>query len=186
LRPLRTVTWHARDPNEDRLVYRLFQRQEGQTVWLPLAGPLTDQVLTWDTSRLPDGHYELRLLASDRPSNPAAQALTSERIQRRIAVDNTPPELSGWELRHHRDGFELKLEARDAFGPIAGAELVLPDGSTQRLDPVDGVCDSKTEKFAAVITYPQAWLTAPLRPWTVTVRVWDLQGNLSTVTGVLP
>ncbi|MDY0108675.1 MAG: hypothetical protein RBT60_01900 [Candidatus Krumholzibacteria bacterium] len=186
LRPLRTVSWHARDPNEDRLQYRVLYRREGQSVWLPLEGPLLDQVLTWDTATLADGYYELRLVASDRLDNPEPQALTAERILRRIPVDNTPPELTGWELRGHADGFALALRAGDAFGNLAGADVILPDGSIQRLDPVDGICDSAREEFAAVIAYPRAWSEAVARPWTVRVRVWDLQGNIAQVSGVLP
>ncbi len=186
LRPLRTVSWHARDPNEDRLLYRLFQRREGETVWLPISGPLQDQIFTWDTSGLADGFYELRLEVSDQPSNPAHLALTAERVLVRIPVDNTPPALSDWRLSGHGDGFAVTFRARDAFGPLAGAEVVLPDGAVQRLDPVDGICDSRTEDFAAVIAYPPGWTAAPPRPWTVRVRVWDLQGNVATAAGVLP
>lgn len=186
LRPLRTLTWHARDPNEDRLANRLFQRREGEAHWLPLAGPLQETVYTWDTSGLPDGYYELRLVVSDSPSNPPHLARTAERVVPRVPVDNTPPELTKWELKHHRDGFEIALRAHDAFGVLAGAELVLPDGSVQRLDPIDGVCDSASEEFAAAIEYPPPWLTAPPRPWTVEVRVWDMQGNVATASGVLP
>jgi hypothetical protein len=186
LRPLRTVTWHARDPNEDRLVFRLFQRREGEAVWLPLGAATRDQVQTWDTAALPDGHYELRLVVSDHLDNPGDLAASAERVLQRVPVDNTPPELTNWELSHHRDGFQIKLRARDAFGPIAGAEVVLPDGSTQRLDPVDGICDSRTEDFDAVIAYPQAWSRSVPKPWTVRVRVWDLQGNLAAADGVLP
>ena len=186
LRPLRTLSWHARDPNDDRLDYRLFQRREGEAVWLPLSAVLTDQLLTWDTAGLPDGYYELRLLASDRPSNPQLLALTAERMLLRVPVDNTPPELTHWEIMPHRDGFAIKLRARDAFAPLAGAEIVLPDGTAQRLDPVDGICDSRSEEFAAVIAYPPPWLAPPVRPWTVKVRVWDLQGNVAVVTGLLP
>ncbi len=186
VRPVRALTWHAADPNEDRLAFQLFMRREGESTWLPVGDPGPDQVRVWDTSPLADGWYELRLIVSDHPDNPDGQAHTAERTMRSIPVDNTAPNLDGWKLEHHRDGFTLKLDARDAFGPLAGAEVRLPDGTWQRLDPKDGICDGERESFAAEVRFPQAWAPAVPRPWTVEVRVWDRQGNVARVSGVLP
>jgi len=186
LRPLRSLTWHTRDPNEDDLAHRVLYRAEGSQIWLPVGAPTREQVITWDTATLADGWYELRLLVSDHPDNPQAAALTSERVLGPVGVDNTAPELSDWELRREADGFAVALVARDAFGPLAGAEVVLPDGRTERLDPSDGLCDSPREQFAASLEFPRAWGDPVARPWTVRVRVWDLQGNVATASGVLP
>ena len=186
LRPLRTVSWHGIDPNEDRLSYRLSYRALGETVWRPLESRRQDQVYTWDTSRLVDGSYELRLLADDGLDNASDQRLTAERVLGPIPVDNTAPELDDWQLEHHRDGFRVRLEAHDRFGPLAGAQLVLPDGARQRLDPTDGVCDSAKEAFDATIRFPAIDGDAPARPWPVQVLVWDLQGNVAEASGVLP
>lgn len=186
LRPVRALTWHASDPNEDRLEFQLFQRREGGQTWLPVGETGPDQVRVWDTGDLADGWYELRLVVSDHADNPGDLARTAERVMHSVPVDNTPPRLDGWKLEHQREGFSVQLEARDEFGPLAGAELRLPDGTWQRLDPRDGICDSAREKFAAEIRFPQAWAGAVPRPWSVQARVWDRQGNLSLVTGTLP
>jgi len=186
LRPLRALTWHASDPNEDHLVFQLFQRAQGESAWLPVGKPTRDQVRTWDTGDLADGWYDLRLLASDRLDNPAGQDRTGERVLREVPVDNTPPELKNWQVEHHRDGFSLQFEAADSFGLLAGAEVQLPDGRWQRLDPSDGVCDSKREDFEATVVYPQSWAPVVARPWVVRVRVWDRQGNVSQASGTLP
>jgi hypothetical protein len=186
LRPLRTLSWHATDPNEDLLRHRLFVRQLGDEVWRLLSEPTREQVYTWDTATVPDGWYELRLVTDDGPGNPGIRRLSAQKTLGPLPVDNTPPELDGWELSHRHDGFALALSARDRFDVLAGAEIVLPDGSRERLDPVDGICDSDRERFAVEVPYPGPWDAAPPRPWTVRVRVWDLQGNLATVSGVLP
>jgi len=186
LRPLRALTYHASDPNEDRLVYRAFHRQQGQADWLPIDGATVEQVQTWDTATLPDGWYDLRLEVSDRVDNPNGQAASAERVIGPVPVDNTEPELKNWKLEFHRDGFTLQLEAKDEFGALAGAEIELPDGQVERLDPEDGVCDEAGEKFNTTVRFPRNWSGAAPRPWSVTVRVWDRLGNVAHVTGVLP
>ncbi|MBD3222794.1 hypothetical protein GF314_16325 [bacterium] len=186
LRPLRTFTFHGIDPNEDRLTYRLSYRALGESTWRPLNGPTRDQVYTWDTSRLADGDYEVRLMVDDGLDNPPDRRLSAVRTLGPVRVDNTAPELSDWTLAHRHDGFTIELEAHDRFGPLAGAALVLPDGTRRRLDPVDGVCDSAEERFAREVTFPALGEAAPPRPWSVRVQVWDLQGNVAETTGVLP
>jgi hypothetical protein len=186
LRPVRSLTWHTRDPNEDALVHRASFRAQGASVWRPVSAATPEQVTAWDTARLADGWYELRLVVSDHPDNPAAQARTAERVIGPVPVDNTAPELDGWRLERTADGFRVVLRAVDAFGPLAGAEVVLPDGRRERLDPEDGVCDSPREGFDREVTFPAPWGDPVARPWTVRVRVWDLQGNLAVREAVLP
>ncbi len=186
LRPVRSLTWHARDPNEDRLRARVFFRAQGEEIWRPIGGATVEQVAAWDTAALPDGWYELRLLVSDHPDNPAASARTTEQVLGPVPVDNTAPGLHDWRLERLPEGFSVAFTARDAFGPLAGAEVVLPDGRTERLDPRDGICDSAEESFAVSVPFPQPWGEPVSRPWSVRVQVWDLQGNLVVRDGLLP
>jgi hypothetical protein len=185
LRPVRALTWHTRDPNEDRLEHRAFFRAEGEDVWRPLGEATVEQIVPWDTARLDDGWYELRLVVRDHLSNPDGLALSAEQVIGPVPVDNTPPRLEDWSLEATPDGFAVELTATDAFGPLAGAQLVLPDGRTERLDPRDGICDAAQERFAAQVRFPRPWGVAVARPWTVRVEVWDLQGNLATVDGIV-
>ena len=43
------------------------------------------------------------------------------------------------------------LLGQDAHTAVAGARVVLPDGSIERLDPTDRICDSLREDFAAEV-----------------------------------
>lgn len=186
-RPLRTFTWHASDPNDDRLQHRLwFRPADDADAWRPLGDASVEQAFTWDTADLPDGWYEVQLVTDDGRDNPGDLALSTQRRLGPLPVDNTSPQLTAWNLSPHAEGFHLELEARDAFGPLGGAELTLPDGRRVRLDPGDGVCDARVESFDATVTFPGADHASPARPWTVEVQVWDLQGNLARRSGVLP
>ncbi|HIE52774.1 MAG TPA: hypothetical protein EYP85_13550 [Armatimonadetes bacterium] len=52
--------------------------------------PLTKASLEWDTTKVPDGHYRLKVVASDRTSNPD-DPQSVEVITEPFAVDNTEP-----------------------------------------------------------------------------------------------
>jgi len=184
LNPLRTFSWHATDPNEDRLQYRLHYRRDGEEVWRPIAGPTADPVQTWDTTALADGRYDVRLQASDRAGNSEALAQQDERILPGIRVDNTAPELGTLHMEAVPEGLRLRFDARDAASPLAGAEVIRPDGRRDRLDPRDGICDSQDEDFEALLALPEDGFGA--RPWLVRVLVWDLAGNVCTAEAALP
>ncbi len=186
LRPLRTFAWHAIDPNHDRLEFQLEYQRHGDATWRPIADPTPDPVLTWDTSDVPDGDYAVRLRASDRPDNPAALATEAQRTLPEIEVDNTPPVLDGLTLEAVPTGLRISLRARDAGGPLAGAQVILPDGTSERLDPRDGICDSATEEFRGDLVFPRPDSGSTVKPWRVRVQVWDLAGNVATAEGTVP
>jgi hypothetical protein len=184
LSPLRTFTWHAMDPNEDQLQFRLHYRREGEEVWRPVASPTSDPVQTWDTTSLADGVYDVRLQASDRAANTEDLAQQDERILPGILVDNTAPELGRLKLEEAPVGLRVRFDAHDATSPLAGAQVIRPDGSRDRLDPRDGICDSRDEVFDVVLTLPADGFGA--RPWLVRVLVWDLAGNVRAAEAALP
>src|SRR2546428_468474 len=89
----RTVTWRAHDDNGDSLRYTLAFRPRGTDRWLRLRDNIDETSLNFDTSQLPDGTYQLRLMASDiidNPENPLTDAKEGVEFQ----VDNTPPVIS--------------------------------------------------------------------------------------------
>ncbi len=78
----------------------------------------------------------------------------------------------------------MRFEARDAASPLAGAEVIRPDGRRDRLDPRDGICDSRDEAFDTLLHLPADGFGA--RPWLVRVQVWDLAGNVRATETALP
>jgi hypothetical protein len=191
-RAVRVVTWRAADPNADRLEFRLECRREGDLSWRSATAPggeqdaLTGTLGSWDTSALPDGRYELRLVASDQPDNPGGAAAESERTLGPVTVDNLPPQLEGVEARAVDGGLTLRLRATDASGPLAGARLILPDGKAERLEPRDGICDSVNESFETVVKWPRTSRSGGVRPWRLRVEVRDLAGNVAGAEVIVP
>ena len=71
----------------------------------------------------------------------------------------------------------MRFHAEDKAGVLAGATVVLPDGSRERLDPADRICDSAREEFDREIIWPREGAAAAPGPWSVRVEVSDLGGN---------
>jgi hypothetical protein len=64
---LQTIVWKADDDNEDDLIYDVLYRREGETNWKVLRRGVTDPILVWDTTTVPNGTYFIRIVASDSP-----------------------------------------------------------------------------------------------------------------------
>ncbi len=88
------ISWEANDPNGDALLFRLYYKQitpEGKDLWTLLARDLKDAVYEWDTRSIPDGKYQVKVVASDSPDNPAPDALESARASAPFIINHTPP-----------------------------------------------------------------------------------------------
>ena len=183
IRPVRTFSWQGNDPDGDRVVWTLeFRREEG-TTWRPIVARTVDNLGSWDTTDLPDGIYRVRLTASDEADNPIDLAHRVRRELGSLRVDNTPPRVEDMRLDRADTGFRVRFRATDGDGVLGGAQVVLPDGSLQRLDPVDLICDSDREDFDQVITWPPSDRPGGVEPWHLRVEVRDLSGNLAQSEG---
>ena len=183
IRPVRTFSWKGADPDGDRMIWSLEYRRADSEAWRSILVDTPVRLGIWDTTDLPDGGYHVRLSVSDEPDNPADSAGRSRRELGPFQVDNTPPHLAKLDLRLTATGFRLRIRAEDEGGVVGTALVVLPDGSLQRLDPVDLICDSDREDFDREITWPPAGEGRGVEPWRVRVEVRDLSGNLAIAEG---
>lgn len=171
-RRYRTIRWEAADPNEDLLVYRLEYRARGEEGWRLIEKRLEDAIYTWDTARVPDGHYWLRVIASDEAQNMPGEERTATRESRCLVVDNTPPTVEG--LAATLDGGRLKVTARlaDGVGPLKKAELALDGGEWRVVQPLDRVFDEAVEEVSVDVE------VAGAGEHQVLLRVSDQAGNV--------
>ncbi len=77
------IRWSATDPNEDELTYQVYFRKEGWKNWLLLEDNLDKKEYDWDTTTVPSGVYQVKVVASDRRDNSPEEALTAERLSAR-------------------------------------------------------------------------------------------------------
>ncbi len=169
-----TVTWSANDPNDDKLSYGVFYRGENETLWKLLRDDVHESVIAWDTVAMPDGRYTLKIVASDRPSNPNDLSLTGEKESRSFKVDNTPPRVAGIQATPAQGGHQITFQAEDDSSAIKKVEYSVDSGKWHVVYPTDGIADSKQESFDFSMTGFSDGVH------TLVVKVTDLLKNVAT------
>lgn len=165
------VSWQMDNPDGDPSRYTIRYREESQGTWRDLVDVddvLTDTNYNWDTRGIPDGWYILEVHATDALANPSALALDHTRQSEAILVDNHAPMVEPLQVR----GSTLRGQISDEVGPIRRLEVSVNGGTYQLLHPVDGLLDSRRERFE--------WTLPAARPLIVSVRATDARGNQRT------
>ncbi len=173
-RGYQTVLWSAHDDNDDELVYSLYYRGEGETQWKLLKDKIREDFYSWDTTTMPDGAYYLKLVASDAPSNPAGDALTTEMESDRFQVDNTPPTVENIRATESAGDWHVRFTAHDLGSAIARTSYSLDAGDWQMVFPTGQLTDSPSEDYDVVFHNLAAG------EHTVAVRVFDKFKNTAT------
>jgi len=170
----RSFSWEAQDPNDDSLVFSLHLRPQGENRWVEVADELAATYYTLDGVSYPDGVYFLKVVASDVPSNPAAEAQEDELTSRAFTIANSIPtvewETPGVENQTATFGFA----ARTVASAIYQVEYSLDGAKWQLVYPEDGIADSREEQFGVH--------SGNLKKGshTIRVRVVDRVGHLGT------
>ena len=149
----RTLTWEASDPDGDALNPRLDFRTEGTRRWNPLALAVDGDSYVFDTTRVPDGRYEVRLTVSDTADNGADAALAATATSQAFVVDNTPPSVSGLSASAEQDTVvRVTGRASDATSIVLRLRYSVNGGEWHTVLPSDGAADSATEPFEFVVS----------------------------------
>ncbi|MGA9671832.1 MAG: hypothetical protein WBQ94_21650 [Terracidiphilus sp.] len=186
-----TVRWAAHDDDGDDLIYSLYLRGDGESVWRLLKDSVTDKFYTFDATLIPDGGYHVKVIASDAPSHTPGDSLTGEKISDRFEVDTTPPVVTALTATMEPTCIQGKpcgpaihalFDAEDAFSPIAHAEYSLDAGPWQFIDPVGGLSDSRHEHYDFVVSTPS---DSKASEHLITVRVYDRHDNVGVAKTVV-
>jgi hypothetical protein len=181
-----TARWLAHDDNGDDLMFSVWYRGSGETNWRLLKDKITDRYLSFDSALLPDGVYELKVVASDAPAHAEADALTGEKVSAEFVVDTTPPVPGALTAEMVAGKIHVRFEARDAVSPISHAEYSVDAQPWQYVEPVGKVSDSLMERYDFTAVIPNA--TSPVtdaKEHVVAVRVYDRQENAVTAKAVV-
>jgi hypothetical protein len=137
----RTISWRAHDDNGDSLRYSVYFRPKASERWLRLRENIDETAINFDTSQLPDGTYQLRVVASDIIDNPD-NPMTAVKEGVEFLVDNTPPSIT-----FTTEGEDVLIRVRDKLSPIGKVEYSADAQRWIRLTPVDGIADSPDETY---------------------------------------
>jgi hypothetical protein len=170
---LQTFVWKADDDNDDRLQFDVYYRREGETAWRPLKRGLWDPIFVWDTTSVPDGTYYVKVTASDAPSNSPATALTGELESISFDVDNTAPRIEIRSAERSSGKAVINFDVQDDQSAVERVEYSLDASRWQVAYPVDGIADSRSEKFQVTVDGGDTVRS-------VIIRASDAMNNVST------
>jgi hypothetical protein len=176
-----TVRWAAHDDDGDDLTFALYLRGDGEKVWRLLKDQITDKFYSFDATLVPDGGYEIKVVASDSPSHTPGDALSGAKESERFEVDTTPPVVTAL-MASAESSPRVTFDAEDAFSPIAHAEYSLDAGTWQYIDPVGGLSDSRIEHYD--VHLPPTALEGKSGEHLITVRVYDRHDNVGVAKAV--
>jgi hypothetical protein len=178
-RGLLTFVWRAEDDNRDDLTYDVQYRREGDDTWRPLKKGLTDAILVWDTTSVPNGRYLLQVVASDARSNSPSTALSGSMESTTFDIDNMPPTIVVTAVR--RDGARtvIDFDVRDADSAVQKAEYSLDGDRWQPIYPKDGIADSRSEQY-------ELTLDGETASRAVVIRATDALNNVISARAEAP
>ncbi|MES2459485.1 MAG: SpoIVB peptidase S55 domain-containing protein [Armatimonadota bacterium] len=143
------------------------------------AAPTRDTSVPLDTTAFADGTYMVRVIASDKPSNPAG-ALTAQKMSGEVRIVNRVPTLALFKsaLKRGDDGaVTLEGSSLQTGAAIRAVQFRVDGGDWTAAIATDGLFDSTSESFTLT--------TAPLVKGSthrLEVQVQDEAGNTTTQT----
>jgi hypothetical protein len=175
--PVKTITWDASDPNADALVFTLYYRVGYSGQWVLLKDKLTDPTFDWNTRNVADGHYQVKVVASDAAANPIGQGKSASRVSEDIVVDNTPPAIGDLKVTPGKGEATIQANVVDQTSTVAALAFSADSADDwQAVLPVDTIADSPSEAYSFVV----GGLSAGSHQ--ITLRATDSQGNQSYTT----
>jgi hypothetical protein len=151
----RSIQWQAEDRNGDTLEYAVYYRALNETNFHLLKDHIRETFYTIDGASLSDGRYVFRVVASDALDNPAALALSGDRLSEPVDIDNTPPVVRAvGQLQVSGDRVRAVFEVEDATGRIKRTDLSIDGSPWREIFPDDGIADSGKERYSLDLNVP--------------------------------
>lgn len=170
----KNIQWEVEDPNNDSLQLTVYFKGVEEKAWRVVEKSTQKKgSYAWDTLRLPDGKYQIKLTASDEPDNPPETALSAENIIEMMVVDNSRPTIRSLSTAMGTDGrYVISGTAKDEHSNIIKVQYTIDGHEWISAYPVDGVFDSAEESFQIT--------TRRLIPgdYTLVMNAFDSEGNI--------
>ena len=170
---MQTFEWAATDPDDNRLLYQVHYRNEGNMSWNILIENLWQPIFVWDTTSAPDGDYVIAVTATDALANLPSASLTAQRESTVFTIDNTAPNIELMPIRQEQMNLSLSFVVQDVRSSIEQVEYSLDASSWVPAYPSDEIFDSLREEFEITIT-PKASKAE------IVVRATDAMNNTGT------
>lgn len=171
--PKKKISWLADDDNYDRLRFDLEYKSVDENKWKELKRNINeDEKYLWNTNRIPDGYYHVKVIASDILDNPREFVLKEEKISDTFLVDNTRPAIFDLKRVNYADNtLTISGVARDEMSYIHKIQYSIDSGGWHNVFPVDKIFDSQEESFLLKIPYISS------EEHTIVINALDAEGN---------
>lgn len=170
----KTISWSSYDPNEDRLTFDLEYKSDYEEEWKELERSIKEEKFDWNTSGIPDGYYQVKIMANDSLDNPTELALKEETISRSFLIDNTKPLILNVKKSNEANNIlVISGIARDEMCNISKIQYSINSEDWISVFPVDNIFDSKEEPFQIRSS------SASLKDRSMKIKAEDSEGNVS-------
>lgn len=176
-RGARSLQWQAEDRNGDTLEYSVYYRALNETNFRLLKDHVRETFYTVDGASLADGRYVFRVVASDALDNPAAVALSADRISEPVDIDNTPPAVR-WagQVQVTGDRVRAVFDVEDTTGRVKRADVSVDGSPWREVFPDDGIADSAKERYSLDLNITGAG------EHTISLRAFDNSNNVGNAS----
>ena len=171
--------WLAIDDNGDDLIYKVEIKGASEIAWKLLRDKVREQAVAWDSTAFPDGHYQVRVTASDAPDNPPGQGLTAMMESEPFTIDNTPPVITNLTAEPASTNINLRFHVKDELTVLAKVEYSVDGGDWMMAEPTTRLTDSNEHDYHLLVPRPG------FGEILVAVRATDSNDNVSTEKTVL-
>ncbi len=170
----KSIQWETEDTNNDSLQLTILYKGLDEKMWKIIDKNTQKKGnYTWDTLRIPDGKYEVKLLVSDIPDNPPEIAFNVENVIQNILVDNSRPVIESVSAAAGTDNkFIITGRIKDKHSNVIKVQYTIDGQEWISAYPVDGIFDSLDESFQ--ITTKS--LTSG--DYTIIINAFDTEGNV--------
>lgn len=170
----KNIKWEVEDPNDDTLQVTIYYKGVDEKAWKVIDRNIQKKGgYAWDTLRLPDGKYQIKMVVSDSSDNPPETAFDVENILQPMVIDNSRPAFRSVNTTSKGEGiYVISGAVKDDYSNIIRVQYTLDGQEWISASPVDGVFDSFDESFQ--ITIKQI----PPGDYTIVVNAFDSEGNI--------
>jgi len=155
----------------------VYYRALNETNFRLLKDHVRETFYTVDGASLADGRYVFRVVASDALDNPAALALSADRISEPVDIDNAPPVVrSVGQLQVTGDHVRAVFEVEDTTGRVKRADVSVDGSPWREVFPDDGIADSGKERYSLDLNISGAG------EHTISLRAFDNSNNVGNIS----
>ncbi|MYG00426.1 hypothetical protein F4212_15025 [Candidatus Poribacteria bacterium] len=170
------IEWKVEDANKDTLQYTVYYSADGEENWQLLKKELTSSSYDWDITSIADGKYKIKVVATDKLSNPVGWEKSAKKESAPFTIDNTDPDVGEINVEPNGNGtFKITCDVSDMMNTVQKAVYKIDnDEQWKVIFPDDGIFDSKAETLLLETG------KLPEGTHSITIRVTDKAQNTST------